>query len=92
MTPQGISEQLKTATVRSIYGGALLGAASALTTWQTNRGDMYQGEDTILAFAVTFIGYMIFRGAAEGIIDQTRASEVRAGVGRPLKSDIVTPA
>ena len=73
-----MSPQLVTALIRSLYGGVLLGAASALTAWQTGRGDAYQSEDTVMAFFVTLVGYLIFRGAAEGLIDQTRAVAVRA--------------
>lgn len=84
-----MSPQLVTAFLRSLYGGVLLGAAAALTAFQTGRGDAYQGQDTVIAFLVTFVGYLIFRGAAEGIIDTSRAAEVRMLNRLPLKSDIV---
>lgn len=65
---------------RSAVGGSLVAAATALGVWQTQRGDAYQGEDTLLAFAITLIGYLIARGAAEGWIDSARR---QAGTVQP---------
>jgi hypothetical protein len=78
-----MSEQLKAATIRSLYGAVLLGLASALAAFQTGRGELHRAEDTVLAFLVTFVGYMVFRGAAEGLIDSYRAAE-----GKVSKADV----
>jgi hypothetical protein len=59
------------------------GTASALAAFQTGRGEAHRAEDTVLAFLVTFVGYMVFRGAAEGLIDSYRAAE-----GRVSKADV----
>jgi len=86
-----VSPQVVTALIRALYGAILSGALTALTTYSTTPPDM-KVEVSVIAFATTFLSYMIARGVGEGWIDSNRAANVRDGLAQPLESDIVTPA
>jgi len=77
---------LRAATIRAVYGALLTAALTFLVTYQTGRGVPTRLEDALLAFGTTFIGYMIARGMAEGLIDSYRQANGQvsaADVGQP---------
>ncbi|MGH2604522.1 MAG: hypothetical protein ACRDJ9_34680 [Dehalococcoidia bacterium] len=63
-----MTEQMKTATVRALYGALLTAAASTVAVLQSGTDN----ETALYAFLATFLSYMIARGAAEGLIDSRR--------------------
>lgn len=78
-----MTAQFKAATIRALYGAILLAAATFLAALQVAE---FRTSETIadagIAAGVTFIGYMIARGMAEGLIDSNRAP-TSADVGQP---------
>lgn len=82
-----MSEQLKASTIRAMYGAVMVAALDFLVTYQIGRGSEYRLEDALLAFGTVFVGYMIARGAAEGVIDTYRNS-----TGKVSKADVGQPS
>ncbi len=78
-----MSEQMKAATIRALYGALLTAALTFLTTYQLGRGGAYQLEDAAIAAGTTLLGYLIARGMAEGWIDTARQAS-----GRVSKADV----
>lgn len=62
-----MTAQFKAATIRALYGALLTAAMTLLTALQVIGLD-----DAALAASVTFVGYMLARGMAEGLIDSSR--------------------
>ena len=73
-----MTEQFKAATIRALYGAMLIGFSTVLGMYQAlsaivalmAKGDRW--EAALVSGGVSFFGYMIARGAAEGIIDSNR--------------------
>ncbi len=68
---------MKAATIRGMYGGIFTGMLTLFTSFQV----MHSWTDAGIAAAVTFSGYMVSRGMAEGIIDSNRGP-TKADVGQ----------
>lgn len=66
-----MTEQFKAATIRALYGAILTCALAFITAMQTLSGSD-RVEDAALIAASSFLGYMITRGVAEGMIDSNR--------------------
>lgn len=80
MTPQ-----LRAATIRAAYGAILTAALTFLSTFQMTPFDEPRRlEIAAVAAGVAFFGYMLARGAAEGIIDSNRGP-TSADVGQPRR-------
>ncbi len=81
-----MTKQLQAATIRALYGSILTAGLTILTTYQmagpigTDRW-----ETSFVAGGVAFFGYMLARGAVEGIIDSNRGP-TSADVGQPIRS------
>lgn len=73
-----MTEQFKASTIRALYGAMLTAALTILTTFQVTRS----WEEAAVAGGTTLLGYMIARGAAEGLIDSNRGP-TPADVGQP---------
>ena len=79
-----MTEQLKAATIRALYGGMLTAALVFFTALQVNIRTRDTVEDAALAGVVTLLGYMLTRGVAEGLIDSNRGP-TPADVGQPRR-------
>jgi hypothetical protein len=60
----------QSAIVRSLYGGAVTGAASAVAVYATTNNV----KAAALSGAGVFLSYLITRGLAEGLIDNSTAT------------------
>ncbi len=78
-----MTEQMKAATIRALYGGLLTAALVFFTALQVESRSRDTIEDAAIAAVVALLGYMISRGVAEGLIDSARASS-----GNVLPSDV----
>lgn len=65
-----MSAQLKAATIRALYGALLTAALTGITALQTTD----DARGATLATAAAFVSYMVARGAAEGLVDTSRAA------------------
>jgi hypothetical protein len=79
-----MSEQMKAATIRALYGALFVAALDFFLGLQIAP---VLNSDTIaragLGFAVSFLAYMVARGVAEGFIDSNRATK-----GQVYPSDV----
>jgi hypothetical protein len=57
------------AIVRSLYGGLVTGAAAGIGVYATNN----QARGALVAGAGVFLAYLLSRGLAEGLIDNSKA-------------------
>lgn len=64
-----MSPQFTTALVRSLYGGALVGAGAFLASY--SMGSPLKAS--LLTAAGTLVAYLVARGGVEGLVD-TRAA------------------
>lgn len=76
-----MTEQMKAATIRALYGALLSSALVFLVGLQVDTRTRDTVEDAAIAAAVAFFSYMLSRGVAEGLIDSTRGP-TRADVGQ----------
>lgn len=71
-----MSEQLKAATIRALYGAIITAALTFITTLQvTDFADPRRFEIAGLACGAAFFAYMLSRGVTEGIIDSNWAGD-----------------
>ncbi|CAA9586373.1 MAG: hypothetical protein AVDCRST_MAG19-4888 [uncultured Thermomicrobiales bacterium] len=87
-----MTEQFKASTIRALYGAMSIGFSTVLGAYQAlsailagsetpmPKGDRW--EASLVAGGVSFFGYMIAPGAAEGLIDSNRGPS-SADVGQP---------
>ncbi len=70
-----MSEQLKAATIRALYGAIISAALTFITTLQVQAfDDPRRYEVAALACGAAFFTYMLVRGISEGLIDSGRAA------------------
>lgn len=75
-----MTEQLKAATIRALYGAFWTSGSVFFVTFQLATGaHSARIEDSAIAAAAGFFAYMVSRGVAEGLIDSNRG---------PNKSDV----
>jgi hypothetical protein len=68
-----MTEQIKAAFIRGIYGAVWTALLVFFTTFQIVEGARgLRAEEAAIAAAVAFCGYMVSRGIAEGVIDSNR--------------------
>jgi hypothetical protein len=84
-----MTEQMKAAFIRSMYGGVITAAIAFFAILQTAavRTSETFGDAGVAAGAA-FFGYLMLRGLAEGLIDSGRASSgnvTPADVGQPRR-------
>ena len=77
-----MTEQLKAATIRALYGAVLTAALTLLTTYQSGASAPDRWEQALIAAGTAFVSYLLARGMAEGLIDSHRGP-TRADVGQP---------
>lgn len=77
-----MTEQLKAATIRGIYGGIWTSGSVFFITLQTMSGNPNRLAESAIVAAGAFFAYMVSRGVAEGIIDSNRGP-TPADVGQP---------
>ena len=77
-----MTEQFKAATIRALYGAILTAALTLLTTYQSGDDASDRWEQALIAAGTAFLGYLLARGMAEGLIDSNRGP-TSADVGQP---------
>jgi hypothetical protein len=78
-----MTEQMKAATIRGLYGALWTAGSIFFVTLQMATGDRAARlEDSAIAAAAGFCAYMVSRGTAEGLIDSNRGP-TPADVGQP---------
>lgn len=79
-----MTEQLKAATIRGLYGGIWTAGATFFATVQLAANRSTRLEDAAIAAGAAFFAYMVSRGVAEGLIDSNRGP-TPADVGQPKR-------
>jgi hypothetical protein len=78
-----MTEQMKAATIRGLYGAFWTAGSVFFITFQVAVGDRATRlEDSAIAAAASFFAYMVSRGIVEGLIDSNRGP-TPADVGQP---------
>jgi hypothetical protein len=84
-----VTEQLKAATIRGLYGAFWTSGATFFTLFSLGTGAHGQRiEDAAIGAAGAFFAYMVSRGIAEGLIDSSRQASgnvTPADVGQPTR-------
>ena len=78
-----MTEQMKAATIRALYGALLTFGSVFFVTYQTEIGVIRSErvENAAVAACAAFFAYMLARGVTEGIIDSHRGP-TKADVGQ----------
>ena len=78
-----MTEQLKAATIRGLYGAFWTSGATFFAIFQITTGThSVRLENAAVGAAVGFFAYMVSRGVAEGLIDSNRGPQP-SDVGQP---------
>jgi hypothetical protein len=80
-----MTEQMKAAAIRGLYGTFWKAGSVFFVTFQLSIGDYATRlEDSAIAAAASFFAYVVSRGIAEGLIDSHRGP-APADVGQPMR-------